>query len=122
MLDSKENLELTAELNKKINVPILNENFEGYFLSGAITAVDAVLEGELGFDISKYVADPSTGVTPEEKSRIVEFFAEKINKKVDVPVLSEGMEAMLFPLLLESFVDIAVAKFLKKNKEGSIDA
>lgn len=116
MLSSKENLELTAELNKKINVFWIGEKLEAYIISGGLTIVDAALEGELDFDISKYIADPSTGITSEEKSRIVAFFAEKINKKVDIPVITEGMKAMLFPLLLEGLVDIAVAKFLKKEK------
>lgn len=114
---TREQISATADvINEKVNIPILGEKIERYIFIGAIVTIDEVLSNEAEFNVANYIANPSEGITSEEKSRIVAFIAQRVNEKVDIPVVTEGLEAMLFPLVIEALVDIFVAEVLKKDK------
>ena len=121
---TREQISATADvINEKVNIPILGEKIERYVFIGAIVTVDEVLSNEAEFNIANYIAEPSLGVTKEEKTALVAFISKRIDDKVDIPVVTDGLEAMLFPLVIEALVDIFVAEVIKKNKpEDTADA
>ncbi len=109
-LSRREISEIADVLNEKINIPIVGEKFEKYFLTGAIVHVDEILEGELGLDFNDLVSDPSSGLSQEEKQELLSKITEFINEKVNIPVISEMQEQFLIELVLNAIVDFAVKK------------
>ena len=92
-------------------------------IAAVIFSVDETLEQEADFSVSDYIANPSEGITEEEKKKLVAFASDLVNEKVDIPGLNEAMEGMLFTLVMEAIVDILIQEVLfKKKMEEKIES
>ncbi len=115
MLSNEQVIFIANKINEKINLPILGEKAEFAIIKKAVTKVLKVLEGEIPEEYLDFLEDTAQGFDPEQganiqliKNNIVEF----VNKKVDIPLLSETTEGELFSTLIDVLFDA-----MTKNKK-----
>jgi len=118
MLSNEQVIFIANKINEKVNLPILGEKAEFFIIKKAVTKVLDVLDDEIPEEYLDFLEDTAKGFDPEQganvqliKNNIVSF----VNKKVDIPLLSETTENEVFSTL----IDVMFEAMIKNKKLGN---
>jgi hypothetical protein len=111
MLTDAEVNALAIKVNNAINLPIIGEKKELRVFVKIIKWVDKQLYKLLPNEYYGLVKDATDGVTKEEALVIEERLTPLINEQINIPVLSEKMEAKLIGLVLGMIMNAMVKGF-----------
>ncbi|HKI90303.1 MAG TPA: hypothetical protein VKA38_14850, partial [Draconibacterium sp.] len=103
---------MAQRLNKKINVPIINETGEEKILVKIILKIDNFLYDNLPNEFYELVRDVKKGIDDKEARRLVRRLTRLANEKIDIPYLPEFAEHYAL-----KFVIGIIIKSARKNKE-----
>lgn len=102
--------EMATRLNKKINVPIINETGEQKILVKIILKIDNFLYDNLPNEFYDLIRSTDRGIDNREAKRLVRRLTRLANNKIDIPYIPEVMERIAF-----KFVIGMIVKAAKKN-------
>lgn len=102
--------ELAERLNKKINVPIINETKEGKILYKIILKIDNFLYDNLPNEFYDLIRSTDKGIDKREAKRLVRRLTKLANNKIDIPYLPEVMERIAFKFVIGMIVKAACKK------------
>ncbi len=102
--------EMATRLNKKINVPIINETGEQKILVKIILKIDNFLYDNLPNEFYDLVRSPDKGIDNREARRLVKRLTKLANEKIDIPYLPEPMERIAFKFVIGMIVKAARKK------------
>jgi len=111
MLTDAEVNALAIKVNNAINLPLIGEKKELKVFVKIIKWVDKQLYKLLPNEYYELVKDATDGITKEEALVIEERLTPLINEKINIPVLSEKMEAKLIGLVLGLIMNAMVKGF-----------
>ena len=94
---------LVQKLNLELDVPFLDEVQE----AAAIQWVVQNMAGLLPESLLNFILDASDGLDEVELNRHLDVFVGFLNSKVDIPWMSEGMEAQLLRPVVRAILDMA---------------
>lgn len=119
-MKQSEIIELAERLNKKINVPIINETREGKILVKIIFKIDNFLYDNLPNEFYDLVRSADQGIDRREAKRLVRRLTKLANDKIDIPYIPEPMERIAFKFVIGMIVKAACKKLtLSKVLETS---
>lgn len=104
--------EMATRLNRKINVPIINETGEQKILIKIILKIDNFLYDNLPNEFYDLVRSPDKGIDNREAKRLVRRLTKLANDKIDIPYIPEVMERIAFKFVIGMVVK-AAKKHLK---------
>jgi len=111
MLTDEEIAALAVKVNEKFNVPFLSEEKEFIVFVKIIKWIDRQLYAILPNEYYELVHDSSNGISDKEMVAIRARISPLINKVVDIPILSEGVEEMLIGFILDIILSALVKGF-----------
>lgn len=111
MLTDAEVNGLALKVNNAVNLPLIGEKKELQVFVKIIKWVDKQLYKLLPNEYYELVKDATDGITKEEALVIEERLTPLINEKVNIPILSEKMEAKLIGLILGLIMNAMVKGF-----------
>jgi sugar-specific transcriptional regulator TrmB len=103
--------DLAQRLNRKINVPIINETGEEKILIKIILKIDNFLYDNLPNEFYELVRNADRGIDNKEAKRLVRRLTRLANEKIDIPYLPEVAEHFAL-----KFVIGIIVKSARKNK------
>lgn len=103
--------DLAQRLNKKINVPIINETGEEKIFIKIILKIDNFLYDNLPNEFYDLVRNIDRGIDDKEARRLVRRLTKLANQKIDIPYLPEAAEQFAL-----KFVIGIVIKSARKNQ------
>ncbi len=106
-METAEIIELATRLNKKINVPIINETGEQKILIKIILKIDNFLYDNLPNEFYDLIRDSSNGIDNREAKRLVRRLTRLANDKIDIPYVPELMERIAFKFVIGMIVKAA---------------
>jgi hypothetical protein len=106
-METAEIIELATRLNKKINVPIINETGEQKILVKIILRIDNFLYDNLPNEFYDLVRDSTNGIDNREAKRLVRRLTRLANDKIDIPYIPEPMERIAFKFVIGMIVKAA---------------
>jgi len=107
--------DMATRLNRKINVPIINETGEQKILIKIILRIDNFLYDNLPNEFYDLVRSQDKGIDNREAKRLVRRLTRLANNKIDIPYIPEVMERIAL-----KFVIGMVIKAAKKHHKFSI--
>lgn len=110
-MTTEEIMELATRLNKKINVPIINETGEEKILIKVILKVDNFLYDNLPNEFYDLIRSVDKGIDDKEAKRLVRRLTRLANDKIDIPYLPEQMEHIALKFVIGMIVKAARKKF-----------
>lgn len=119
MLSDGQIAALAEKLNAEINFPIIGENLEEILLAKIIRRIDQKVYQLLPNEYYALVKSASNGISDEDAENIEARMTPLINEKVNLPFLSEEMEAKLIGFVLSSLINAMRKNF--KLDEKKID-
>jgi hypothetical protein len=111
-MTTEEIKELASRLNKRINVPIINETGEEKILIKIILKIDNFLYDNMPNEFYDLVRSADKGIDNKEAKRLVRRLTKLANDKIDIPYLPEPMEHIAFKFVIGMVVK-AARKHLK---------
>ena len=102
--------DLAQRLNKKINVPIINETGEEKIFIKIVLKIDNFLYDHLPNEFYDLVRSADLGIDDAEAKRLVRRLTKLANEKIDIPYLPEAAEHFVL-----KFVIGIVVKAARKN-------
>lgn len=103
-------LELAERLNKKVDIPFIDETGEQKLLVKVITKVDNFLYNNLPNEFYNFARSLDHGINDEEAKKIISSLAKIANQKIDIPWIPEAAEYVAF-----RFVIGVVVNAVRKN-------
>lgn len=91
-MTEEEIIDLAKRLNKKINVPIINETGEEKILIKIILKIDNFLYDHLPNEFYDLIRSSDKGIDDKEARRLVRRLTRLANNKIDIPYLPEVAE------------------------------
>ncbi len=115
MLNDRQIKTIVDEVNKDVNVPFISEKSEAQLLETAIRSLDPKIEGVMRDSLPPEVFSVIMAFLDDELEMAVKadlltkcfqkLVGEKLiaglNEKLDIPVLSEDQERMLFSIVID---------------------
>jgi len=111
MLTDEEVMALAKKASEKVKIPFLSDEKEQIVLCKIIHWIDKELYQLLPNEYYALVHDATDGISPDEAKEIKARLVPLINNVIDIPILSEGMEAFLIELVLGLIIDAMVTGF-----------
>ncbi len=108
MLTDAEVLVLAQKVNKEVNIPFLSEEKELKVLFKIIRWIDKELYKLLPNEYYTLIHDSADGISEEEAENLRNRLVPLINKVVDIPILSEGVEAFVIDLVLDLIISAMI--------------
>ncbi len=92
---------IAGKLNEKIDLPFLTEEQENVVLVKIAKQIDRYLYSVLPNEVYAMVKDASNGISEGEAEKIKARLAKLINKCVDIPIVGEEVEQLIFKTILD---------------------
>lgn len=99
-MTSEEIKDLAERLNRKINVPIINETGEEKILIKIILKIDNFLYDHLPNEFYDLVRSTDRGIDKKEAKRLIRRLTKCANNKIDIPYLPEPVEHFAFRFVI----------------------
>lgn len=96
---------VAAQLNAQFDLPFIPESVEQAWLEFLVGKIVQVISG----DLVQVLVDAANGLTPEEIEADTETLTRLGNQIIDIPVLTENMEASLIRPVVKQLLSYAVA-------------
>lgn len=106
-MSDQEIKDLAEKLNKKINVPIINETGEEKILIKVVIKVDSFLYNNLPNEFYSLVRDMENGIDDEEAKRLIKRLSKLANKQINIPYLPEIVEFLAIRLIIGVIINAA---------------
>ncbi len=103
-------IDLAQRLNKRINVPLINETNEEKILIKIILQIDTFLYDHLPNEFYDVIRSTDMGIDDKEAKRLVRRLTRLANEKIDIPYLSEAMEHVALKFVIGIVVKAARKK------------
>ncbi|NEW85156.1 MAG: hypothetical protein GZ094_22715 [Mariniphaga sp.] len=100
MLTDAEINALAQKVNKKINLPFLSEEKELVVFAKLVKWIDRELYKILPNEYYNLINDISDGLTIQEANDLEKRLTPLINNVINIPILSEKLEAKLISMVL----------------------
>lgn len=127
LLDEDEVVRIANKLNGKINLPFLDEEKEFRVFVKIIRLLDRALYALLPNEYYELIRDATDGIDDKEAERIKKRVTPLINRRVNIPVLSERKEKVLIELVLDIIIGamrkneaLSIKQTEMKYKEGDV--
>jgi hypothetical protein len=104
MLTEAELETIATRLNNAIDLPIMNEKTEQIVFVKIVKLIDRFLYSVLPNEIYELIRVASDGISEQDAALIEENLAELVNRKIDLPFLSESMEETVFRVVIGTIV------------------
>ena len=117
MLSDAEINALAQKVNKEINLPFVSEEKELQLMAKFIKWIDRELYQLLPNEYYELIKNSSDGISKEEAAEIERRLTPLINNVVNIPVLSEELEAKLIGLVLGLIINAMVKGFKLEEVE-----
>lgn len=91
-MTTEEIKDLAVRLNRKINVPIINETGEEKILIKIILKIDNFLYDHLPNEFYDLARSTNRGIDKKEAKRLIRRLTKSANNKIDIPYLPEPVE------------------------------
>jgi hypothetical protein len=95
---------LAAQLNASLDIPWVPESFEQKWIEWVLIKVISVVPA----DVVAFIVDAADGLTEPEIAEYEVAITDLVNKLVDLPVLSESMEAAIIRPVVNQLLSFAV--------------
>ena len=95
---------VAGQLNAQFDLPWIPENVEQAWLEWLV----GKLMGVISPDLLDIIADAADGLSPEEIDQAAIKLTKLVNDKIDIPVLTESMEARLIEPVVRQVLGYAV--------------
>lgn len=105
------------KLDEAVKLKGLLEIVDGYFFKVAISIVDNTLVDKVRDDVKVQLTELALAGQEGDLDRVEEVSTNILNTLIDIPVLDEGSEYMLFRGAVLMLV-AAIKKWLEKEAEG----
>lgn len=102
--------DLAERLNRKINVPIINETGEEKILIKIILKIDTFLYDHLPNEFYDLIRSTDQGIDEKEAKRLVRRLSKAANDKIDIPYIPEFAEKFAFRFVIGMIVKSARKK------------
>lgn len=103
--------DLAERLNKKIDVPILNETGEEKIIIKIVLKIDRFLYDNLPNEFYDLIRSLDQGIDDDEARRLIKRLAKLANEKIDIPYLPEPVEYIAIRFLLALIINAARKKW-----------
>lgn len=111
--------DVAARLNKRINVPLINETKEEKILIKVVVKVDRFLYDNLPNEIYDLVRSLDKGIDDEEAKRLITRLANLANHQIDIPYLPEIAEYVAIRFVIGIIINAARKEWdLKRTFEN----
>ncbi len=110
-MTQEEVLDLAKRLNKKINVPLVDESGEEKILVKIILKIDTFLYDHLPNEFYDLVRDQDKGIDETEAKRLVRRLTKLASEKIDIPYLPEVAERIAIKFIIGLVVKAARKAF-----------
>ena len=91
-MSNKEITELAAQLNQRIDIPIINETGEEKILIKIILKIDRFLYDNLPNEFYNLIRSVDKGIDKNEAKRLIKRLSKLANRKINIPYLPEPFE------------------------------
>jgi len=105
MLSHKEIEKIATKLNRKINVPFLDEEKEQVVLVKLVRKIDRYIYSVLPNEFYALIKDSTDGIDDDEADMIKNRVAKSINKAVDIPYIPEPLEQIAFEFIVGQIIN-----------------
>ncbi|MBL4709961.1 MAG: hypothetical protein JKY48_16130 [Flavobacteriales bacterium] len=113
--------ELAQQLNKKINVPLINELKEEKIFIKIVLKIDRFLYDNLPNEFYDLVRSLEGGIEDKEAKRLIKRLSQLANKKIDIPYIPEQLEYVAIRFIIGLIINAARKKWnLKKAQENAL--
>ncbi len=109
-MTQEEIIDLAQRLNRKINVPLINETNEEKIFVKIILTIDTFLYDHLPNEFYDVIRSTDMGIDDKEAKRLLRRLTKLANDKIDIPYLPEVAERFAL-----KFVIGIVVKAARKN-------
>ena len=99
--------DLAQRLNKKINVPLINETGEEKIFIKIILKIDTFLYDHLPNEFYDLIRSKDMGIDDKEAKRLVRRLTRLANEKIDIPYLPEALEHFALKFVIGMVVKAA---------------
>lgn len=114
--------DLAERLNRKINVPIINETGEEKILIKIILKIDNFLYDHLPNEFYDLVRSCDHGIDNKEAKRLIRRLTRCANNKIDIPYLPEPVEHFAFRFVIGIIVKASMKKHDFETVRSNSDA
>ena len=105
MLSNEQIDTVVAKINQKINLPVLGEKTEAVIFKMVVKKILKFLEEHLPEEWINLINNTSDGLTPQEVNAIVDKLVRYMNAQIDIPLLSEDEEAIIFETVVRLIIE-----------------
>jgi hypothetical protein len=95
---------LAAQLNASLDIPWVPESFEQKWIEWVLTKVISIIPAE----VVECIVAAADGLTESEIAEYEVAITDLVNKLVDLPMLSESMEAAIIRPVVNQLLSFAV--------------
>lgn len=106
-MTSEEIKDLAERLNKKINVPLINETNEEKILIKIVIQIDRFLYDNLPNELYDIIRSPDNGISDTEAKRLTKSLSELANKQIDIPYIPDAMELIAIKFVIGVVINAA---------------
>ncbi len=112
-MTNEEIKELAIKLNKKINVPLINETREEKILIKVVKKIDNFLYDNLPNEFYDLIrsAEDGIGIDDNEAKRLIKRLSKLANDKIDIPYIPEPAEYVAFRFVIGIIINAARKKW-----------
>lgn len=114
-------IDLAQRLNRKINVPIINETKEEKIFIKIILKIDTFLYDHLPNEFYDVIRSSDMGIDEKEAKRLLRRLTKLANDKIDIPYIPEIAERFVIKFVIGIVVKAARKKFNFENVRAESD-
>ena len=103
MTDHDFNAALTARINVHLDLPFLSEEQEAVAIAWCVNLIGPRIPDS----IKTFVLDAADGLSAEELGRLEDILVNVLNDRIDIPWMTESMEASLLRPVVQAVLDLA---------------
>ncbi len=109
-MTQEEIIDLAQRLNKRINVPLINETNEEKIFVKIVLKIDTFLYDHLPNEFYDVIRSTDMGIDDKEAKRLVRRLTKLANDKIDIPYIPEPVERFVIKFIIGMVVKAARKK------------
>jgi hypothetical protein len=113
--------DLARRLNKKFNIPIINETREEKIFIKVVLKVDNFLYDHLPNEFYDLVRSIDGGIDDEEAKRLIIVLSKLVNEKINIPYIPEKVEYVIFRFIIAIIINAARKKFTFDSAADAVE-
>ena len=106
-MTKEELLELSKKLNKKIDIPLINETREEKIIFKIVIKVDTFLYDNLPNEFYDLIHSVRDGIDDNEAKRLIKRLSKIANEKIDIPYVPEAIEYIAIRFVIGVLINAA---------------